>query len=118
MKNFKNFFLVVGLVPFILMSGCAKEKLKPSANAQEAINRSKMQDSVQHQVNYLIEEGQDFVYSKNYNQAMMVAKYILASLDANSQEAKDIFDQAKAEMQKAAQTAKTEMKNKLGTLGK
>ena len=98
------------------MGGCAKPK--PAANAQEAIARSKMQASVQSQIDYLVYQGRRFVYSQEFDQAMTVSKYILANLDADSQAAKDIFDQAKNEMKNVVNTAASDIKHQLGAEGK
>ena len=113
MKNFK--LLLVGALVLVSTYGCAQ---KQSANAQEAIRQSKMQASVQDQVDYLAGQAKAFINSKNFDQAITVANYILSSLDQNSQAAKDILGQAKTEMQKVARTAMSDMRNKLGNLGK
>jgi hypothetical protein len=110
-KTFLSLFVV--LAACVVVSGCAKK----AANSQEAIENSKSKATVQEQVDYLAGQAKSFVNSKNYDQAVSVANYILANLDQNSQQAKDILDQAKAEMQKTAQKALDDMKNKLGTVG-
>lgn len=105
-------FVFLGLA---WMSGCGE---KPAASSQAAIEQSKAKGSVQEQVNYLAAQAKSFVNSKNFDEAVNVANYILTNLDKNSQAAKDILMQAKAEMQKTAESTMNDMKNKLGNLGK
>lgn len=113
MKRVNLFLLFLSAAALVVSSGCEKK----AATAQEAIDQSKAKPNVQEQVNYLAGQAKSFINSQNFDQAVTVANYILANLDQNSQAAKDILQEAKAEMQKTAQKAMDDMKNKLGTLG-
>jgi outer membrane PBP1 activator LpoA protein len=96
--------------------GCSQ---KPAAeNASQAIEQSKTQGTVQQQADYLVGQAKAFLNEKNYDQAMATANHVLSNLDQNSQAAKDILVKAKEDMQKTAQVAVDDMKNKLGGLGK
>ena len=55
--------------------------------------------------------------SKEFDQAIRAAQYVLSNLDSNSAQAQSIIDKAKAEMQKAAESAMADVKNKLGGIG-
>ena len=115
MNNFKMLAMVLVMGVALGLVGCGQ---KPAGNAQQAIEESKAKGSVQEQVNYLAGQAKAFVNSKNYDQAMTAANYILANLDNNSQVAKDILEKAKAELQKVAEAKVKELKSSFGGLGK
>ena len=113
----KLFIILSTLILAVSISSCAPAQ-PAASNAQQAIEQSKAKGDVQSQVNYLSGQAKAFVNSKNFDQAVAVANYILNNLDKNSQAAKDILAQAKAEMQKTAQGAMQDVKNKFGGFGK
>ncbi len=106
-------WLAMVVVSWMLSSliGCSP---KPAANAGQAIEESKSKGTVQDQVDYLVGQGKAFINNQNYDQAIAVANHILANLDQNSQAAKEILEKAKADIQKTAQGAVQDMKNKFG----
>lgn len=92
-----------------LSAGCAKK----AASASEAIQNSEVYKTAQEKVNYLVEQAKAFYNSKDYQQAVSVAQYVLAKLDSNSQQAKDLLEKAKAQLQAAAEKAMGDVSNKL-----
>ena len=98
------------------MSGCAQQP--KSANAKEAIDQSKSMKTVEEQAKYLVGQANAFLNSQNFDQAVQTAKYVLANVDANSQDAKSILEKATAEMKRMAQQKVEEMKKSMGSFGK
>lgn len=99
-----------------LSAGCAAPKPQ-AATADQAIEQSKSVGDVQAQAKYLISEANAFVNSQKFDEAIEAAKYVLANLDANSQEAKSILEKATAEIKKLAEQKAAELKNKLNNIG-
>ena len=114
MKNLLSVLIVCVFVLSLGVAGCAKQ----AATSQEAIQQSKTMKTVDEQAQFLVSQANAFVSSKKFDQAAETAKYVLANLDANSQEAKAVLQKAAEEMKKSAQTAVDDIKNKIGTLGK
>jgi hypothetical protein len=94
------FFLEMYLFLAILLFGCTSQQ---AANSQEAIKESKTKGSVQQQVDYLVKQGEAFINSKDYDDAVAVANHILANLDQNAQEAKNILTKASDNVRKTTQ---------------
>ena len=92
--------MVVSIISAGLISCSQQPK---SANAQQAIDQSKSMKTVDEQTKYLVSQANLFVNSKDFDQAVQTAKYVLANLDANSQEAKNILEKAAEEMKKMAE---------------
>lgn len=102
-----------------LMVGCAQ---KPkSASSSEAIQKASAMETVEAKTEYLIKEANAFVNSQKFDEAIATAKHVLSKLDAESQEAKNILEKAKAELEKIAKEKAGEMKGelnkKLGDIG-
>lgn len=108
----KPFLLIFTAIVFagFLTGGCAKKE----ANSQQAIEQSKSMKTVDEQVKYLTGQANDFINSKQFDQAIATAKYVLANLDPNSSEAKSILAKAQAELTKTATAVVGDMKNKFG----
>lgn len=113
----KRFSLVaaVCLVAAFIAAGCAQKK---AANSQEAIAQSKELKTVEEQARYLVSQANQFINSKEFDQAIATAQHVLSNLDANSTEAKSIIEKAKDEMKKMAAATVADMKSKLGSFGK
>jgi hypothetical protein len=106
--------LLLGLViclscGMLLSAGCTKK----SVSSNEAIQNSQSFKTIQEKVNYLVNQAQAFYNSKEYQQAVNVAQYVLNNLDKNSQQAKDLIEKAKAQLQDAVQKAMGGVDNKL-----
>jgi len=110
MKKALLFVIVIGLsLGVFLNAGCTKK----AASVSEAIQNSRALKTVQEQANYLVSQAQAFYNSKEFQQAIQAAQYVLGNLDKNSQAAKDLIEKAKAQLQAAAQKAVVDAKNKL-----
>jgi hypothetical protein len=98
----------------IINSGYA-EQLSLSS---QVIQKSQTLKTVQEKTNYLIKQAQAFYSSKEFQQAIEVAQYVLSNLDRNSQPAKNLIEKAKAQLQNAAGKAVGDIGNKLLKGGK
>jgi len=96
----------------LLSAGCTKK----SASVSEAIQFAETLKTVQEKANYLINQAEAFYNSKEFQQAIDIAQYVLNNVDRSSQAAKDLIEKAKAQLQAAAQKAVGDVSNKL--LGK
>lgn len=114
MRKYLSVLLVVVLALSLGILGCTKK----AASSQEAISNTQTMKTVDEKVNYLVGQANAFINSKEFDQAIQTAQYILSNLDQNSTAAKDIIEKAKAEMTKAAQGAMQDVKSKLGSFGK
>ena len=110
MRYLASLILVCLIASWVGLFGCAKK----AASSQEAIQNSQSMQTTQQKVDYLTQQGNAFINSKEYQQAMDVAQHILTNLDKNSQAAKDILEKAKADLAAAAQKAASDVKNSLG----
>jgi len=92
-----------------LSAGCAKK----AGSSSEAIQSSQSLKTVQEKTNYLMNQAQSFYNSKEFQQAVETAQYVLSNLDKNSQQAKDLIEKARVQLQAAAQKAMGDVSNKL-----
>ncbi len=92
--------------------GCAKKSGSPN----EAIQTAQSFKTAGEKADYLIKQAEAFYNSKEFQQAIETAQYVLNNLDKESQPAKDLIEKAKAQLQAAAQKATEGVGNKL--LGK
>ena len=88
---------------------CAKK----AASAGEAIQSSQSLKTVEEKVNYLMKQAEAFYSSKEFQQAVDIAQYVLTNLDKDSQSAKSLIERAKNELQTAAQKAVGDVSNKI-----
>ena len=127
MDKGKMLIFVMGLTLSFIAFGCSQQQ--SAANSSQAIEKSQTLSSVQEKANYLVQQANSFINSKNFEDAISTAKYILANLDQNSSEAKSILQRAQEELKKLAEQklgevkagankAMDDAKNKLGNLGK
>lgn len=118
MKNLLISFFFFSLV-LASLQGCNQQK---AASSQDAIQQSQKIKTVDEQVKYLISQANNFVNSKNFEEAVKISQHILQNLDSNSSEAKNILEQAKAELKKLAEQkvaeVKSDLTNKINSLGK
>ena len=107
--------IVILLCVSIAVIGCGAKK-EVSSNA--AIEKSQALATVQQKVDYLAGQAKAFVNSKQYDQAVSVAQYILSNVDRNSLEAKSILEKAKTELAAQAKAKMEEMKKQFSGFGK
>lgn len=93
----------------LLGAGCTKK----AASSSEAIQNAQKLKTVEEKVNYLIKQAEAFYNSKEFQQAIQTAQYVLSNLDRNSQSAKNLIEKAKAQLQATAQKAVQDATNKL-----
>ncbi|MCM8773491.1 MAG: hypothetical protein NC820_01990 [Candidatus Omnitrophica bacterium] len=105
-KYFLNKFLI------LISIGCTRK----AASSQEAIKNAETLNTVQEKINYLIKQAEAFYNSKEFQQAIQIAQYILNNLDKDSHSAKDLIEKAKVQLKATAEKAVEDVKNKI--LGK
>lgn len=110
------FGVLVGLfICGLMVSGCAQQA--KATDSQQAIAQAEQYQSIEEKVQYLVTQANQFLNSKEFNEAISTAQYVIKELDQNSQDAKNILETAKAELQKVAQGAVKDVKNVLGGIG-
>jgi hypothetical protein len=114
MKKFINLLLVVAVISSAFLYGCAKKEASSSA----AIEKSKTMATVEEKVNYLVGQAKAFYNSQDFQGAINIAQHVLAYLDKNSQEAKNLLEKAKGQLQAVAQKAAAGVTDALKGLGK
>ncbi len=119
MKKTHLYFAVLCLSAAFVAVGCAQ---KPeSADSKQAISNAQKLQDVKAQADYLIKEANAFLNSQQFDQAVNTAKYVLANLDKESQQAKSIIEQAQVKLKAMAQQkvdeAAGDVKKALGGLG-
>ena len=110
MKHLTSLVLICAMVSGLALWGCAKK----AASSQEAIQNAQSMQTTQQKVDYLNQQANAFISSKEYQQAIQVAQYTLTNLDKNSQAAKAALEKAQAQLTAAAQKATTDVKSTLG----
>ena len=114
MKRLLSVLLVASFVCGLTISGCASQK---EGSAQEAIDASRALDTTTEKINYLIKQAQAFYNSKEFQDTIDIAQYVLRYLDRDSQEAKNLLEKAREALTAAAEAASSEVKKKLDVLG-
>ena len=107
--------LIFSLSLILPLTGCAE---KPAASSKDAIDIAKTLETADEKTSYLIKQAKYFYNSKEFQEAVKTAQYILSYVDKNSQPAKDLLEKAKRELSQAATTAVEDAKQRLGDLGK
>ncbi|MBN1587799.1 MAG: hypothetical protein JW937_10295 [Candidatus Omnitrophica bacterium] len=100
----------LALIVCVGIAACGQKAESSAA----AIDHAKTLGTVEAQAQYLVKQGQAFLNSKQYEEAMQTVKYVLSNVDKSSQEAQKILQQAKDEMAAAAQKAAADLKGSLG----
>jgi hypothetical protein len=104
--------LITGLLcASLALVGCGAPK---EASSSLAIQKSEAMAGVQQKVDYLAAQAKAFINSKQYDQAVSTAQYIISNLDSNSQEARSLINKAKEELAVQARVKIDEAKKKFG----
>lgn len=116
MKRFVMMLIVIGLAAGIMLTGCGQKK---AGSSQEAIETAEMTlKTYEEKVDYLVKQAQAFYNSKQFQDAVETAQYVVIALQSESEKAKQVLQKAqdalKAEFRKAAD----ELEKKLGDVGK
>lgn len=91
------------------ISGCAKK----AASSNEAIQNAESLATVQEKANYLVQQAEAFYNSKEFQQAIQTAQYVLSNLDKDSQPAKNLIEKAKAQLEAIAKKTMGDASKKL-----
>ncbi len=102
-------FIVLLSVGMLATTGCTQK----AASVDEAIQNAQPLQTVQQKADYLIKQAEAFYNSKEFQQAIQIAQYVLSNLNKDSQPAKDLIEKAKAQLQATAQKAAGDVSNKL-----
>ena len=108
----KGLIVIVALVLSlsITLVSCGPKK---EASSSDAIKIAKSMDTLEEKTNYLIGQAKAFYNSKDFQDSVEIAQYILRYLDRDSAEAKSLIEKAKnaiaAKTQKAVDKAKQGM---------
>jgi len=102
-------FLIVLFLLSVTVAACAQK----AASSTEAIDVAKAMETVEAKSKYLVQQANAFISSEQFDEAIKTAKYVLANLDSESQDAKSIIERAKEELAKKAEGAVADMKDKL-----
>ena len=92
MRRFFVAMLVLVSVMGLVISGCAQQKAESS---KAAIETAKAMETAKEKADYLMAQAKAFYNSKEFQQAIDIAQYILTFLDKDSQAAKDLLEKAK-----------------------
>jgi hypothetical protein len=91
------------------MGGCEGQ----ATSASEAIQQAKELGTPEQQAQYLVGQAKAFLNSKEYQEAIKTAQYVLTNIEADSQEAKDVLEQAQTQLADATKQAAGEAKKQL-----
>ena len=109
MKKLLTVAVVMCVGAGLVLTGCEKK----AATGTEAISKSDTLKTVDEKVKYLVGRANAFVNSKQYDQAIVVAQYILNNLKKDSAEAKSIIQKAAEQLKAEASKAVNDLKTKL-----
>ena len=113
MKKILVLLLIAGLSFGIALTGCGQK----AESSGEAINTAKTMETVQEKTQYLIGQAKAFYSSKEFQDAVDVAQYVLRYLDKDSQEAKNLLAKAKEALTAKAKSAVADVKKQLPDFG-
>jgi len=113
----KSFITVMalGLVFGLILTGCGAKK---AGSSREAISAAKTMETSKEKVDYLVGQAKAFYNSKEFQNAIDTAQYVLRYLDRDSQPAKDLLQKAKDALTAQAKSAVEDAKKKISGFGK
>ena len=114
MKRYLFLSAIVCMVFGIALIGCGQEK---AASSNEAIDVAKAMETAKEKADYLIGQAKAFYNSKEFQQAVDVAQYVLRYVDKDSSQAKDLLEKAKNSLAEAAKAGVEGAKKSLGAIG-
>jgi len=107
--------IVMALFFGLVLTGCGVKKAESS---REAISVAKTIETTEQKVNYLVGQAKSFYNSKEFQGAVDIAQYILRYLDRDSQQAKDLLQEAKEALTSKVRGAVEDAKKGLSGFGK
>ena len=102
-------FSATVFIAAFMFSGCAGR----AASSSEAIQHAKTLHMRQQQTDYLVAQAKAFLSVKDYQEAVKTIRYVLASVDSNSEAAKQVLEQANRQLAQDMRAAVGEDKPKL-----
>lgn len=115
MRKQISFLCILVLILSVGLGGCGPKK---AASSREAISASNAMKTVEEKTNYLIGQAKAFYNSNDFQGAIDIAQHILAYVDKDSKQAKDLLVKAKDALEAKARAAAKELKNKISNFGK
>ncbi len=107
--------VVIFLCGTFMLAGCGtKKEESPGA----AIQKSQTFATDKQRADYLIGQAKAFYNSKQYNDAMSIAQYVISYVDSNSTAAKSIIEKARDQITAQAKQAAENMKKQFANFGK
>ena len=113
----KSFITIMALGLFfgLILTGCGAKKAE---SGSDAIKTAKTMETAQEKADYLVGQAKAFYNSKEFQDAVDVAQYILRYVDRDSQAAKDLLQKAKDALTAQAKSAVEDAKKKFSGFGK
>lgn len=112
MKKVTIVMCVFSLILGFALYGCGGAPKAESS--RQAIDATKTMQDTQEKVNYLIGQAKAFYNSKEFQDAVNTAQYILQHLDKDSSAAKNLLEKAKKALADKAKGAVDDAKKKIG----
>jgi len=109
----KNRILVLALTVFFAVNlwGCGQPKAESS---KAAIDKAKAMETIEEKTKYLISQAEAFYNSKQFQEAMDTAQYVLRHVDKDSQKAASLLEKAKQDLLSAGRQALDDAKKNFG----
>lgn len=114
MRRFFSILLVLSIVSLGLFS-CGPKK---EATSKDAIKVAESMSTLKEKADYLIGQAKAFYGSKQFQDAIDSAQYVLRYLDKESEEAKGLIQKAKDALTTQAQKAVDDAKKAMSDFGK
>jgi hypothetical protein len=92
MKKVTGLVVVMGLICALVVSGCGARKAETS---KAAIETAKAMETTEQKAAYLVAQAKAFYNSEEFQGSVDIAQYVLRYLDRDSQEARQLLEQAK-----------------------
>ena len=115
MKRIICGIIIVLLITSISLFGCGPKK---EATSQDAIEVAKAMETLEEKADYLIAQAKAFYNSKQFQDAINAAQYVLNYLDKESEAAKSLLQKAKDALAAQAEKAADELKKSIGDFGR
>ncbi len=108
--------MMVCVMAGVILVGCAQKTV--ADNATQVIEQSKAQGPVEAQANFLMEQANALVSSKNYQEAMNVAHYVIANFKDKAPEAQKLLQDIQVNVQQMFQEKMGTVKKDVGAAAK
>jgi vacuolar-type H+-ATPase subunit H len=99
----------------LALAACSPKK---AATSEEAITIAGAMETTEEKVDYLIFQAKAFFESEQYKDAAASARHVLKKLDADSEEARKIFEEARKKTGTAFENILSDVKDTISDIGK